>query len=177
MSYLRDAGASLLNVSVNNTVGYVGAYLVGASAAAGVAGMGTMIGVSLVGCAALYIPYAIVTKSLAYFGLLNELVKLTLDSAMVMGSAAVGAAIFGLAVQPFVICAVAGLIIGACISAMFAKEPANAQNGASATPAQTSRDTFCSGRQTPSTTSSINDTDDTHDAGFVAYRAGATSAG
>jgi hypothetical protein len=62
-------------------------------------------------------------NALDYMGLMNRTVNQTINFAFSVGSAAVGAVLCGLAIKPFIICAAIGLMVVACLSALFSSAP------------------------------------------------------
>ena len=76
----------------------------------------SVAGASFVGGFALYAPYAIFKNNTPkYDTTMHEII----DALYVIGSAATGAALFGLAVQPFLVCATMGVAIRYTFSALF----------------------------------------------------------
>jgi hypothetical protein len=115
-----------LRTSFWGALNYGIAYLAALSAAASVAAWTTMASVCLVGGAILAIPMVLLGISLELLGVLTEPVLYLLDYAFYFGSIATGAAYFGLAIEPFIICAsitpmisavvfVISLIVGAAL--------------------------------------------------------------
>lgn len=111
-------GDCILRSTFINTIGYAGASIAGATAATTVGSFGTIIGVTLVGSALLYIPTKLLGYSLECLGLMNTLVSQAINLAYAVGSAALGAVMLGLAIKPVIICACIGLIMCACILAL-----------------------------------------------------------
>lgn len=133
---LGHAGTSVINATFINTIGYAGATMFGmsAAAAAAVGSAGTMIGIAAVGSAALYIPTMLLRYSLDYPELMNDVVNEAINLAYFAGSAALGAIIVGVAIEPVITCACIGLIMYACFVAL------SSNNDASAAPNGTSLD-------------------------------------
>lgn len=110
-------GGAIINYSILNELGYEGACLVGADAATMV-GAGTMLGVTALGTAAIFLPVKILKKALMDLDLMNKSVGIAIDLVLPLGSAVAGAALMGLAVQPVAVCAGIGILINACLLAI-----------------------------------------------------------
>ena len=123
--YVKSWTNNALNSSFIGGVGYVGAYVVAPTAMAGAGSFGAMLGVGLVGGAALYVPTAMLKATLKYFNALPDVLSELIDIAFRVGSAAAGAAIFGLAIQPFLMCAAIGVAIVLMLDATFGKSSEN----------------------------------------------------
>ena len=131
---VKDAGTAMINTAFCNTTGYWGASIFGARAAVSVGSFGTMIGASLLGGAALYVPALMLKTSLNYLNMMSDLMALVFDFSFFVSSAALGAFFLGLAIKPFVICAAVGMIVNVCM-APFLPAANNAEQVNAATPA------------------------------------------
>ena len=109
--HTRQAFWKSVNVGVNNIVGEIGAACFGLNLPTDLSTFTT----GFFGGAVLYVPYAFIKDQLKYDPALSELV----DNLYVISSAATGAALFGLAIQPYVICAAMGIAVGYCLDALF----------------------------------------------------------
>jgi hypothetical protein len=94
-----------LYVSFAGTFNYMIVYLVGLTAAASVGAWTTMASVVLVGASMLWIPVVLLHLSLNLLGLNSTWFSVLLDYVFYFGAIATGAAFFGLAVEPFIMCA------------------------------------------------------------------------
>lgn len=99
-----------VDVGVNNIWGELGATCFGLNLPTDLSTFTT----GFIGGAVLYFPYAIIKNELKYDPALSELV----DNLYVLSSAATGAALFGLAIQPYVICAAIGIAINYSLDAL-----------------------------------------------------------
>ncbi len=129
MESLGSILGNTINVSLGSgifaTAGYLGARVCGMSAAASVGGMFTMLGVTFVGGLALTVPLLVIKDTLTHYELYSDSLEDILHMAFIVGSAAVGAGLFGLAIKPFVVCALMALLMFGLIIAIFtsAKAP------------------------------------------------------
>jgi len=115
-------GNSIITASFVNTVGYLGTSMFAGGTAAAVGGIGSMIAVSAVGAAALYIPTMLLRNALEEVDLMNSFISATISYSYFLGSAALGAVILGLAIQPVVACALFGAVVGVCYDYLNAPE-------------------------------------------------------
>ena len=108
--HTRQAFWKSVDVGVDNSVGEFGAACFGLNLPTDLSTFTT----GFFGGAVLYVPYAFIKNQLKHEPALSELV----DNLYVISSAATGAALFGLAIQPYVICAAMGIAFGYCLDAL-----------------------------------------------------------
>ncbi len=109
--HTRQAFWKSVDAGVNNIWGELGATCFGLNLPTDLSTFTT----GFFGGAVLYVPYAFIKDQLKYEPALSELV----DNLYVISSAATGAALFGLAIQPYVICAAMGILMSYALDALF----------------------------------------------------------
>lgn len=117
----RSASCSLISSLFGGT-GYLAASISGMSSAASIGGVFTMAGISFAGGIALSLPYFALRTSLHHFNLLSPSLDSFLEMSFLVSSPAAGAALFGLAIQPYLVCAGLGLLMYGIFLALFTDE-------------------------------------------------------